>query len=94
MAESASTSGRAAPAESAEEGIIARHVTVTYRNGHTALYDASFATPRGSIAALVGSSFGTSVFGGGAGTSGAGTRGATRVHARCRHRRRSSSLPA
>ncbi|MES1932951.1 Mn+2/Fe+2 ABC transporter ATPase SitB [Salinisphaera shabanensis T35B1] len=54
MAESASTSGWAAPAESAEEAIIARHVTVTYRNGHTALYDASFATPRGSIAALVG----------------------------------------
>ncbi|WP_348760990.1 manganese/iron ABC transporter ATP-binding protein [uncultured Salinisphaera sp.] len=36
------------------DGITARHVTVTYRNGHTALFDASFTTPRGSIAALVG----------------------------------------
>jgi manganese/iron transport system ATP-binding protein len=29
-------------------------VTVTYRNGHTALYDASFEIPRGTITALVG----------------------------------------
>jgi len=36
------------------EGIFARDVTVTYRNGHTALYDASFAIPRGTITALVG----------------------------------------
>jgi len=36
------------------EGIFACDVTVTYRNGHTALYDASFAIPRGTITALVG----------------------------------------
>ncbi len=35
-------------------GIMCRDVTVTYRNGHTALYDASFAIPRGTITALVG----------------------------------------
>nr|WP_321523945.1 manganese/iron ABC transporter ATP-binding protein [uncultured Cohaesibacter sp.] len=36
------------------EGIRARGVTVTYRNGHTALHDASFETPKGTITALVG----------------------------------------
>ena len=35
-------------------GIWASQVTVTYRNGVTALSDASFSIPRGSIAALVG----------------------------------------
>ena len=35
-------------------GIYARDVTVTYRNGHTALHDASFEIPRGTITALVG----------------------------------------
>jgi len=35
-------------------GISAAHVTVTYRNGHTALSDASFDLPTGTIAALVG----------------------------------------
>ena len=35
-------------------GIMARDVTVTYRNGHTALHDASFGIPRGTITALVG----------------------------------------
>ncbi len=35
-------------------GITASGVTVTYRNGHTALRDASFAIPRGTITALVG----------------------------------------
>jgi manganese/iron transport system ATP-binding protein len=35
-------------------GIMARNVTVTYRNGHTALHDASFEIPRGTITALVG----------------------------------------
>jgi len=37
-----------------ETGICARDVTVTYRNGHTALWDASFEVPRGTITALVG----------------------------------------
>jgi len=36
------------------DGIVARDVTVTYRNGHTALRDASFAIPRSTITALVG----------------------------------------
>ena len=33
---------------------MAHDVTVTYRNGHTALHDASFEIPRGTITALVG----------------------------------------
>ncbi|AFT69669.1 ABC Mn+2/Fe+2 transporter, ATPase subunit SitB [Alloalcanivorax dieselolei B5] len=36
------------------EGIAVQQATVTYRNGHTALRDASFCIPRGTIAALVG----------------------------------------
>ncbi|MFT4191213.1 MAG: manganese/iron ABC transporter ATP-binding protein [Comamonas sp.] len=44
----APTAGAAGP------GLEVCHVTVTYRNGHTALYDASFAIPAGTIAALVG----------------------------------------
>ncbi len=39
---------------SALNGIIAKNVTVTYRNGHTALRDASFEIPTGTITALVG----------------------------------------
>lgn len=35
-------------------GIEARDVTVTYRNGHTALRNASFEIPRGTVTALVG----------------------------------------
>lgn len=35
-------------------GISARDVTVTYRNGQTALWDASFEVPRGTVTALVG----------------------------------------
>jgi manganese/iron transport system ATP-binding protein len=36
------------------DGIMARNVTVTYRNGQTALRDASFEIPLGTITALVG----------------------------------------
>jgi len=36
------------------EGIRARDVTVTYRNGHTALRNATFEIPTGTITALVG----------------------------------------
>lgn len=36
------------------QGIVADDVTVTYRNGHTALRHASFDIPTGTIAALVG----------------------------------------
>ncbi len=49
--------GWAAAAEadgSAGAGIAARDVTVTYRNGQTALRDASFEVPPGTITALVG----------------------------------------
>ena len=35
-------------------GITVQDVTVTYRNGHTALYDADFEIPRGTITGLVG----------------------------------------
>lgn len=35
-------------------GICAKDVTVTYRNGHTALRHASFDIPRGTVTALVG----------------------------------------
>ncbi|MDI4666739.1 manganese/iron ABC transporter ATP-binding protein [Xanthobacter autotrophicus] len=35
-------------------GLDVSHVTVTYRNGHTALRDASFKIPTGTITALVG----------------------------------------
>lgn len=35
-------------------GIDAQDVTVTYRNGHTALRHASFSIPRGTVTALVG----------------------------------------
>lgn len=38
----------------ATAGISATDVTVTYRNGHTALHDASFTIPTGTITALVG----------------------------------------
>lgn len=41
-------------APGAGEGIEARNVTVTYRNGHTALHNATFAIPRGTVTALVG----------------------------------------
>lgn len=40
--------------DGAAGGIMADGVTVTYRNGHTALYDATFEIPRGTITALVG----------------------------------------
>jgi manganese/iron transport system ATP-binding protein len=35
-------------------GLSATDVTVTYRNGHTALWNASFEIPRGTVTALVG----------------------------------------
>ncbi|WP_298983216.1 manganese/iron ABC transporter ATP-binding protein [uncultured Roseibium sp.] len=41
-------------AQAAGDGITAEDVTVTYRNGHTALWNASFEIPRGTVTALVG----------------------------------------
>ncbi len=41
-------------ADNAAAGIEAQDVTVTYRNGHTAMRDASFTIPRGTVTALVG----------------------------------------
>ncbi len=43
-----------APEFAGVQGIVAEDVTVTYRNGHTALRHASFAIPTGTITALVG----------------------------------------
>lgn len=43
-----------APEHSSANGIEVTDVTVTYRNGHTALRDASFRIPAGTITALVG----------------------------------------
>lgn len=40
--------------DSSTIGIQAKNVTVTYKNGHTALRDASFEIPTGTITALVG----------------------------------------
>ncbi len=45
---------RTSAAPDAAEGIAARDVTVTYRNGHTALRNASFQIPKGTVTALVG----------------------------------------
>ncbi|MCB5410359.1 manganese/iron ABC transporter ATP-binding protein [Pseudogemmobacter faecipullorum] len=42
------------PDPSTAAGISAREVTVTYRNGHTALRNAGFEIPKGTITALVG----------------------------------------
>ncbi len=40
--------------ETVSDGLDVDDVTVTYRNGHTALSNASFSIPRGTITALVG----------------------------------------
>ncbi|WP_058911467.1 manganese/iron ABC transporter ATP-binding protein [Entomohabitans teleogrylli] len=42
------------PADPRASGVTMRNVSVTYRNGHTALRDASFSLPQGSITALLG----------------------------------------
>ena len=42
------------PAAAPQSGLVVDDITVTYRNGHTALNDASFDIPRGTITALVG----------------------------------------
>lgn len=40
--------------DASTSGLMAQDVTVTYRNGHTALWNASFEIPRGTVTALVG----------------------------------------
>ena len=40
--------------DAAAPGITANNITVTYRNGHTALRNASFSIPNSTICALVG----------------------------------------
>lgn len=40
--------------ESKPLGLVVKDITVTYRNGHTALRNASFSIPQGSITSLVG----------------------------------------
>lgn len=37
-----------------DSGLCARNVTVSYRNGHTALWNASFEIPKGTVTGLVG----------------------------------------
>ncbi|WP_417257719.1 manganese/iron ABC transporter ATP-binding protein [Celeribacter sp.] len=54
MLDHAPTPSRERDADGPAGGIMAHDVTVTYRNGHTALHNASFEIPRGTITALVG----------------------------------------
>ena len=54
MLDTASASGAAQTAARSGPGLRVQNVTVTYRNGHTALWDASFEIPRGTVTALVG----------------------------------------
>ncbi|CAI2931577.1 manganese/iron ABC transporter ATP-binding protein [Aminobacter niigataensis] len=46
--------GRPAAEAQAGDGLSVDNISVTYRNGHTALRNASFSIPRGTITALVG----------------------------------------
>lgn len=48
------TAAPLAPQIKLRDGLAVDTVTVTYRNGNRALYDASFSVPKGSITALVG----------------------------------------
>jgi manganese/iron transport system ATP-binding protein len=50
----AAPANTASAASAAGEGLSVSGATVTYRNGHTALRDASFEIPTGTITALVG----------------------------------------
>ncbi len=52
--ETANGTGQGGGAVVSDGGILAQGVTVTYRNGHTALFDASFEIPDGTVTALVG----------------------------------------
>jgi len=48
------TGSSALPPGDAGAGLSVSNITVTYSNGHTALFDASFDIPKGTITALVG----------------------------------------
>ncbi|GHB18518.1 manganese/iron ABC transporter ATP-binding protein [Salinicola rhizosphaerae] len=50
----ATRASKAAETRASGGGILVDNATVTYRNGHTALRDAGFAIPTGTITALVG----------------------------------------
>ena len=50
MSETVAEHGAISPAANSA-GVIVDNITVTYRNGHTALRDASFSVPRGTITA-------------------------------------------
>jgi manganese/iron transport system ATP-binding protein len=54
MPDTAATLTTSKATADAGAGISARDVTVTYRNGQTALWNASFQIPRGTVTALVG----------------------------------------
>jgi manganese/iron transport system ATP-binding protein len=54
MPDTAATLTTSKATADAGAGISARDVTVTYRNGQTALWSASFQIPRGTVTALVG----------------------------------------
>jgi len=54
MLDSKTKSRQAAKRAPEIDGIVAHDVTVTYRNGHTALWNASFSVPKGTVTALVG----------------------------------------
>ncbi|WP_199699645.1 manganese/iron ABC transporter ATP-binding protein [Notoacmeibacter ruber] len=49
-----SENGKSATLHKSDDGLVIDDITVTYRNGHTALRDASCVMPRGTISALVG----------------------------------------
>lgn len=50
----AAPEGPRGSSEAERDGIAVEGATVTYRNGHTALHDASFRVPTGTVTALVG----------------------------------------
>ncbi|MCL3881234.1 manganese/iron ABC transporter ATP-binding protein [Marivita sp. GX14005] len=54
MLDEQSQNSSAAAGHSGGAGLSLQDVTVTYRNGHTALWNASFEIPRGTVTALVG----------------------------------------
>ncbi len=54
MLDEQSRTTKTTPSPAKSGGLSAQDVTVTYRNGHTALWNASFEIPQGTVTALVG----------------------------------------